>query len=71
MIAANPMKISDEYREIAMQGEPIFDNKQKLVVISLQNYEEMRKAKHNLEYLKELDRRFERLANGEGIALTG
>jgi len=70
MIATNSLNISDECRKMAMQGEPVFDNKQKLVVISIQEYEEMKKAKRNLEYLKELDKRSERLAQGEGIHKT-
>ena len=51
MIVTKPINISDEYRKLAMQGEPIFDHEQNLVVISVQDYEEMKKAKNNAEYL--------------------
>jgi hypothetical protein len=51
MIVTKPINISDEYRKLAMQGEPIFDHEQNLVVISVQDYEEMKKAKNNVEYL--------------------
>ena len=70
MIADIPINISDEYRELAIQGEPIFDNTQNLVIISLQNYKEMEKAKRNAEYLAEIDKRVERLAKGEGVHKT-
>ena len=59
MIADRPINISEEYRKIALQGEPIFDNSQDIVIISMQNYktyEELAKAKHNAEYLEMLDR---------------
>ena len=36
MIVTKPINISDEYRKLAMQGEPIFDHEQNLVVISVQ-----------------------------------
>ncbi len=51
MIVTKPINISDEYRKLAMQGEPIFDHEQNLVVISVQDYEKMKKAKNNVEYL--------------------
>ena len=70
MIAERPINISEEYRKIALQGEPILDNSQNLVIISMQNYEEMVKAKHNVEYMAEIDKRVERLARGEGIHKT-
>ncbi|MCM1219935.1 MAG: hypothetical protein NC548_36140 [Lachnospiraceae bacterium] len=70
MIAERPINISEEYRKIALQGEPILDNSQDLVIISMKNYEEMVKAKHNAEYMAEIDKRVERLARGEGIHKT-
>ena len=70
MIAERPINISEEYRKIALQGEPILDNSQNLVIISMQNYEEMVKAKHNAEYMAEIDKRVERLTRGEGVHKT-
>lgn len=70
MIATEPINISDEYRRIALQGEPILDNMQNLVVISMKDYEEMAKAKRNAELFEELEKRSDRLANGEGIHKT-
>lgn len=70
MIATISLNISDEYRKLAIQGEPLFDYTQDLVVISIQNYEELEKAKHNAEYMEEIDKRMERLASGKGIHKT-
>ena len=42
-----------------MQGEPILDNSQNLIIISMKSYEEMAKAKHNAEYMDEIDKRVE------------
>lgn len=36
MIAEKPINISEEYRKIALQGEPILDNSQDIVIISMQ-----------------------------------
>ncbi len=70
MIATEPIVISEEYRKIALQGEPILDNSQRLVVISMDIYEEMAKAKRNAEYFGELGKRSKRLKNGEGVHKT-
>jgi len=74
MIAERPINISEEYRKIALRGEPIFDNSQDLVIISMQSYktyEEMAKAKHNAEYLAMLDRGFQEIDNGsKGVTKT-
>ncbi len=73
MIATEPIAISEEYRKIALQGEPILDNSQGIVIISMQsfrNYEELAKIKRNAELFEELERRSDRLANGEGIHKT-
>jgi len=70
MIATEPIIINEEYRKIALQGEPILDNSQNLVVISMKSYEEMAKAKRNAEYFGELEKRSKRLKNGEGIHKT-
>lgn len=53
-----------------MQGEPILDNSQNLVIISMKSYEEMVKAKHNAEYMAEMGKRVERLARSEGVHKT-
>ena len=74
MIAERPINISEEYRKIALRGEPIFDNSQDIVIISTQsykNYEEMAKEKHNSEYLAMLDRGFKEIdSGGKGIKKT-
>ncbi len=74
MIAEKPINIGEEYRKIALQGEPILDNSQDIVIISMQSYktyEEMAKAKHNAEYLAMLDRGFKEIDNGgKGITKT-
>ena len=51
-------------------GEPILDNSQNLVIISMKSYEEMVKAKHNAEYMAEIGKNVERLAKGEGVHKT-
>lgn len=53
-----------------MQGEPILNNSQNLVIISMKSYEEMIKAKHNAEYMAEIGKRVERLARSEGVHKT-
>lgn len=70
MIATKPINISDEYRKLAMQGEPIFDHEQNLVVISVQYYEEMRKVKNNAEYLSMLKQSDEELKAGKVVVKT-
>lgn len=73
MVAEKPIDICEEYRKIAMQGEPILDYSQKLVIISMENYKEytnLAKEKHNAEYMAELDRRSKRLDMGEGVHKT-
>lgn len=74
MIAERPINISEEYRQIAMRGEPILDNSQDIVIISMQtykNYEKMSKEKHNSEYLAMLNRGFKEIdSGGTGIKKT-
>ena len=70
MIVTKPINISDEYRKLAMQGEPIFDHEQNLVVISVQDYEEMKKAKNNAEYLTMLRQSDEKLKAGKVVYKT-
>lgn len=74
MVAEKPINISKEYLKTALQGEPIFDNSQDIVIISMQSfrdYEELAKAKHNSEYLAMLDRGFKEIDNGgKGIKKT-
>ncbi len=70
MIVTKPINISDEYRKLAMQGEPIFDHEQNLVVISVQDYEEMKKAKNNAEYLTMLKQSDEELKAGKVVYKT-
>ena len=70
MIAERPINISEEYRKIALQGEPILDNAQDIVIISMQSYktyEEMAKAKHNAEYTAKLQRGISALNAGKGL----
>lgn len=74
MIAERPINISEEYRKIALWVEPILDNSQDIVVISMQSYktyEELAKAKHNAEYPEMLDRGFKEIDSGsKGITKT-
>ena len=74
MIAERPINISEEYRKIALQGEPVLDNSQGIVIISMQSYktyEKLAKAKHNAEYLEMLDRGFKEIDSGSsGITKT-
>ena len=35
MIAERPVNISGEYRKMALQGEPVFDNSQGIVLYKL------------------------------------
>ena len=70
MLFRSPINISDEYRKLAMQGEPIFDHEQNLVVISVQDYEEMKKAKNNAEYLTMLRQSDEELKAGKVVYKT-
>ncbi len=70
MIATEPIVISEEYRKIALQGEPILDNSQSLVIISMKNYEEMAKAKRNAEYFAMLDESHAQLERGETISFS-
>jgi len=70
MIATEPIAISEEYRKIALQGEPILDNSQSLVVISMKSYEEMAKAKRNAEYMAKIEESLENHAKGDTISFT-
>lgn len=70
MVATKPINIGDEYRKLVLQGEPILDNEQDIVIISMQDYEELKKVKNNAVYLAEIDKRIERLNQGEGIHKT-
>lgn len=70
MIATEPIIISEEYRKIALQGEPILDNSQNLVIISMKSYEEMTKAKRNAEYMAKIEESLENHAKGDTISFT-
>jgi len=70
MIATEPITISEEDRKIALQGEPILDNSQSLVVISMKSYEEMAKAKRNAEYMAKIEESLENHAKGDTISFT-
>lgn len=64
------MDISKEYCKIIMQGEPVLDNSQKLVIVSMKNYEKLEKAKRNAEYLAKLDESIENHKKGDTISFT-
>lgn len=70
MIASKPINISDEYYKLALQGEPILYNEQELVIISMQSYKKMEKAKYNAEYLAKIDESLKNHKNGDTITFT-
>lgn len=70
MLATNPINISVESKKRILQGEPMFDNTQELVIISKQAYLEMEKAKNNAEYLAKLDKSFAQFKRGETITFS-
>lgn len=76
MIAAKQIDVNEnikKYFDIAFEGEPVIvscKENRNVVIVSENEYNEMAKAKQNAEYLAMLDRRIERLNNGEGIRKT-
>ncbi|MEZ3485779.1 MAG: type II toxin-antitoxin system Phd/YefM family antitoxin [Lachnospiraceae bacterium] len=76
MIAVRQMDIRaniKKYFDMAFGGEPVIVSRKEnknVVIISEAEYNEMAKAKRNAEYLAMVDRRIERLNNGEGIHKT-
>lgn len=70
MFTASPINISLESRTRILQGEPMLDNAQGLVVISEQDYREMEKARNNAEYLAKLDESYAQFERGETISFT-
>ncbi len=73
MIAAKQMDIRaniKKYFDMAFDGEPIIVSRKankNVVIISEAEYNEMAKAKRNVEYLEKLDRSFAQLERGEVI----
>lgn len=62
-----------KYFDVAFEGETVMVSRKankNVVILSEVEYNEMAKAKRNAEYLAMLDRRIERLNNGEGIHKT-
>lgn len=73
MTVAKQMDIRDNikmYFDLAFSGETVFvprkENKN-VYVISQKEYEELQRAKRNVEYLKMLDRSFEQDRAGEVV----
>ena len=58
---------------MAFDGDPVIVSRKEnknVVIISEAEYNEMAKARRNAEYLAMIDKRLERLNNGEGIHKT-
>lgn len=76
MIAAKQMDVRaniKKYFDMAFDGEPVIVSRKEnknVVIISETEYNEMAKARRNAEYLAMIDKRLERLNNGEGIHKT-
>jgi antitoxin YefM len=76
MIAAKQMDVRaniKKYFDMAFDGEPVIVSRKEnknVVIISEAEYNEMAKARRNAEYLAMIDKRLERLNNGEGIHKT-
>ncbi len=76
MIAAKQMDVRaniKKYFDMAFDGEPVIVSRKEnknVVIISEAEYNEMAKARKNAEYLAMIDKRLERLNNGEGIHKT-
>lgn len=61
----------EKYFDIAFHGKPvtIFRKEDKnVVVISEKEYNELKKAKHNVDYLTHIDRSYEQLKNEETVS---
>lgn len=76
MIATKQMDIRaniKKYFDLAFNGEPVIVSRKEnknVVVISEAEYNELQKAKRNVEYLKKLDKSIEQLNQGNTITLT-
>ncbi len=76
MIAAKQMDVRaniKKYFDMAFDGDPVIVSRKEnknVVIISEAEYNEMAKARRNAEYLAMIDKRLERLNNGEGIHKT-
>lgn len=76
MIAAKQMDVRaniKKYFDMAFDGDPVIVSRKEnknVVIISESEYNEMAKARRNAEYLAMIDKRLERLNNGEGIHKT-
>lgn len=76
MIATKQMDVRaniKKYFDMAFDGEPVIVSRKEnknVVIISEAEYNEMAKARRNAEYLAMIDKRLERLNNGEGIHKT-
>lgn len=76
MLAVKSVNVMDNFKEwcekISM-GETVMISRPKNEIIYMINeaeYNELQKAKRNFEYLSKLDKRIERLNNGEGVHKT-
>ena len=76
MIAPKQMDVRaniKKYFDMAFDGDPVIVSRKEnknVVIISEAEYNEMAKARRNAEYLAMIDKRLERLNNGEGIHKT-
>lgn len=76
MLAVKTANVRDHFQEWCdkiRMGETIVipdSENQKIYMINETEYNELQKAKQNVEYLTMLDERIERLNNGEGIHKT-
>ena len=71
MIAAKPIDVRakmKEYMDIAFNGEPVIVSRKQnknVVIVSEQEYNDLKKSRRNEEYLAKLDRSFAQLERGE------
>ncbi len=66
MTASVPLNVGKECLDRILHGEPFFDDVQGLVAISKRDYEEMLRAKRNVEYLEKIDHSIVQLESGKG-----
>lgn len=73
MIAAKPIDVRaklKDYMDMAFNGEPVIVSRKgnkNVVIVSEQEYNELQKAKRNVEYLEKLDKSLEQLKHGEVV----
>lgn len=76
MIATKQMDVRaniKKYFDIAFNGEPVIVSRKEnknVVIISEAEYNELAKAKKNVEYLAKLDRADEQIKNGQVVTKT-